>query len=100
MAEFAHSAGLRAHCLRKGIQISSAIWKEFGERYAVEHWTHLGTRPLLRALFDLASLYHEVGGHAEAAIEYLQALLQLDPLDHLGAQAILEEIRSDLSLAP
>ncbi|HWT96219.1 MAG TPA: hypothetical protein VN229_01345 [Terriglobales bacterium] len=80
----------RIFYLRIGVQTSGMAWHQFEEANDLHWWDDIGTRPMLRALYDCAAALNLIGDKTQEAVECLEYLLEIDPEDHLGAQAALD----------
>lgn len=79
----------RMFYLRIGVQTSGMAWRQYQESNDLHWWDDIGTRPMLRALYECAAALNLIGKTQEA-VECLEYLLEIDLEDHLGAQVALD----------
>lgn len=95
LAETAHEEK-RLPLLKEGVLAGErTLAQELSHRTQSMHWYRVETRPYLRLRFALAR-EHWTLGEIEEARDHFQALLEMDPADHLGIKYYLATVYHEL----
>jgi len=100
LGDAAATAERAIECYQHGVDAGArAIGDDTFAAVTGEFWSHLGTRPYMRARLALAGTLRDLGRHEEAFAHYRE-LLRLNPNDNQGVRylllaALLDERKDD-----
>jgi len=100
-AELSDDRKLKEEFLEFGIEKSRFLWEEYEQEGNALKWTWMGPRQVLCAMYELAKTYHETDPADDEDQRFLRStclledILELDPGDMLGAQALMDEIDAE-----
>ena len=91
LAEAVHAPEERAEHYRHAVDSGRRRWRSEGATRSVAFWDEPATRLFMHALHGCAQASGKVGDR-EVALSCIRELLEIDPLDRVGAQELALEL--------